>query len=299
MIKRLAHKYLSNDYYSIHIDSSENTEVINMLQIHLKKNKLTIVSQDSFLDSNEILKKLKKDIPVLLVFTGKKIINKKVLKEPDYIQKVLFNKEPDGYYIQEYSKDENILISIARKEDVDNYLNLFKKNNQTVLDFSLGPFILESLMLFMPEHEEIYTSGFKYNFNSGELFHNLDEKDTIGEDLRIGDDKIKNLSLLPFASFVCFFKQMDFFKNYGHFSQMQQESFIYKIIFLFLAKTILILFLILLATSYGLRTYYFGKSTEIQQEAVINSQVLDEIVTLKKDRDYKKNIISNTSLGSK
>ncbi|QQX76509.1 MULTISPECIES: PilN domain-containing protein [Aequorivita] len=296
MVRELVYKYFVKEFYSLEINFGDREAEYRILYLKRQASKLNIIEQ-TIENEEGVFKKLKKDLPLILAFSGKRIINKVVPNETNYLQKILFNKDPDSYYIQEYTKKGNMLLSVARKKDIDEYLDKFKNHNFNILDFSLGPFVLESLTHLFSETKIFSTEDFKYDPLKSEL---ITEADPLveNENHNIGGDTILNTHILAFATFLCYVHPEGFSKNFQDYIDKQSESYSYRIAFGVTAKSVIVLFLILLSISYAVRSHYIGKSTEIQQESLMNSQVLNEIATLTKDRDYKKNIISNSSLGS-
>lgn len=299
MVQAFANKYLIKEFYSIHVHISENETVYHVLKLKKNKSKITILEQESIYGIDEVFKKVQKDVPVILAFTGKKIISKIMAFEANYIDKILFNKDPEGYYILEYNKPTKVLASLVRKDDLDNYINTFLQKGYTILDFSIGPFILESLAPLLIEPKKIRTTEFEYDLTNTLLsIKDHTESDEIQE-IQVGEDIIYNTHILGFAGFLSFLNPQGIEKNYQTDIEAYAESFTFKRAFTVLGKIILVVFLLLLSASYIVKSIYSQKSSEIQQEAMLNAQVLNQIATLKKDSEYKTSIIANSSLGSK
>jgi Tfp pilus assembly protein PilN len=270
-----------------------------VLRLKKKQSKIIILEQESIYGIDELFKKVQKEVPVILAFTGKKIISKIMAFEANYIDKILFNKDPEGYYILEYNKPTKVLASLVRKDDLDNYINTFLQKGYTVLDFSIGPFILESLAPLLIEPKKIRTTEFEYDLTNTLLsMHDHTESNEIRE-IQVGEEFIYNTHILGFAGFLGFLNPNGIEKNYQTDIDAYAESFSFKRAFTVVGKTILVVFLVLLSASFIVKSIYSQKSSEIQQEAMLNAQVLNQIATLKKDREYKTSIIANSSLGSK
>jgi len=299
MIQTFANKYLINEFYSIHVHFSEKETVYHVLRLKKKQSKIIILEQESIYGIDELFKKVQKEVPVILAFTGKKIISKIMAFEANYIDKILFNKDPEGYYILEYNKPTKVLASLVRKDDLDNYINTFLQKGYTVLDFSIGPFILESLAPLLIEPKKIRTTEFEYDLTNTLLsMHDHTESNEIRE-IQVGEEFIYYTHILGFAGFLGFLNPNGIEKNYQTDIDAYAESFSFKRAFTVVGKTILVVFLVLLSASFIVKSIYSQKSSEIQQEAMLNAQVLNQIATLKKDREYKTSIIANSSLGSK
>lgn len=299
MVQTFANNYLINEFYSIHVQVSEKEIVYHVLRLKKKQSKITILWQESINGSDQLFKKLQRDVPVILAFSGKKIVSKILVIEANYINKILFNKNPEDYYIFEYNKPVNTLVSLIRKNDLDTYINAFFQKDYSVLDFSIGPFVLENLSPLLEEPKKIRTAEFEYDLTNTLLsINDLAESSQI-QDVQIGEENICSSHILGFAAFLGFLNPNGTVKNYQDNLGKYTESFSFKKAFSVMGKAILVTFLILLSVSYMVKSVYSQKSSEIQQEAMLNAQVLGQIAALKKDKEYKKNIIANSSLGSK
>lgn len=299
MLQAFIDKYLITEFYSIHVHISENDTIFHLLRLKKRKSEITILKQESIIGIDEIFEKLQKNIPVILVFTGKKIISKILSPEANYMGKILFNKDPENYYILEYNKSNHTLVSVIRKDDLDYYIKTFLDKGFSVLDFSIGPFTLENLDPFLAEPKIILTKEFEYDLKNTLLSYNTRQEISDLVDIQIGSEIIYNKHILGFAGFLDFLNPNQVVKNYQPDVDAYIESYSFKRAFTVLGKVVLISFLILLFSSYIIKSIYSQKSSEIQQETSINNQVLDQIVLLKKDKEYKSSTISNSSLGSK
>lgn len=299
MIEGLVNKFLIREFFAIHVHIMEKETVFHVLRLRKRKSTITIIEQQSINGIDALLEKLQKDLPLILAFTGKKIINKSLDIEPNYLEKIIFNKDPNDFYIYEYNKSSKTLVSLIRKEDLDGFINVFLQKGYAVLDFSIGPFILESLFPLLKDPKIIQTREFDYDLTNTILsINDVAETEEIPE-IQIGDEIIYNTHIIGFASFLVFLNPKNVIKNYQADIDAYSESFSFRRAFSVMGKLILMVFLILLSASYIVKAVYSQKSSEIQQETMANVEVLDQIAALKKDLEYKASIISNSSLGNK
>lgn len=299
MIQQFVYKYLNKEYQTIQIDISGDKTAFNTLRLKKKETSILILEQKSFNSFERLTENIRKEIPLILAFNGKKIISKILTKEPNYIDKLLFNQDPDDYYIFEYEKPAKTLVSLIRRDILNPYMDSFLQKGYTILDFSIGPFILENLAPLLLDPKIIRTPEFEYDLDNTLLSTDNLAKKSEAQLIQIGEEKIFNVQILGFAAYLGFLNQDRIKKNYQFTVDAYSESFSYKKSFYVLGKAILIFFLILLSASYVIKTVYTEKSSKIQHEAMSNAQVLNQIALLEKDKEYKTNIIANSSLGSK
>src|SRR5690606_38375730 len=133
MVESIVNKYFLKEYHLVQVQNLDLNPLYHLVKVNKTKGSLKIVYQEYNLSFDSLKDKLNKNIPLIIAFTGRKVINKTVVKQTNFLDKVLFNKDPDEFYIFETFEKENVLISLARKEDVDGVLDLFKKQGISVI----------------------------------------------------------------------------------------------------------------------------------------------------------------------
>jgi len=298
MLTSFSDKYLNKTYYAVHVNLDDGGALFNVNYVVRKKTAISVREQWNISGFEVLVETLKKGIPVILSFTGKKIINKKVGKQQNYLDTILFNKSPDDFYIFEQALDNELLVSLARKDIIDAYIERFEQQKFSVIDFSIGPFILECLSPFLKETESINSNGISYLFGGEYSVIDSTLKDTPTNYL-IGDEKINGQNIISFAGLLSFLGNNSATTNFETLVASKKQDFAYRKLFNVLGASVLLLFLFLLTFSYFMQSYYVGKSANIQQELSMKNQQLNQIEILRRDRDYKQSIIENSSLGSK
>src|SRR5690606_31200358 len=117
MVESIVNKYFLKEYHLVQVQNLDSNPLYHLVKVNKTRGSVKIVLQEYNLSFDFLTGKLNKSIPVILAFTGRKVINKTVVKQTNYLDKVLFNKDPDEFYIFESFEKENVLISLARKED--------------------------------------------------------------------------------------------------------------------------------------------------------------------------------------
>lgn len=295
MFLSLINKYLINDFYALNVHK-DITDGFNLIHIRKNKDTVKIIEQDSTSDFDNVLQNLKKNIPVIISFTGNNIISKNVSNESNYLGKILFSQSPEDFYIQERTEDKRILISLIRKTEVDAILEKLSQNNIGVLDFNVGPYILENLKPLLPELKTVITKNLAYKFEDSSI-EDSNSNDGIS-DFKIGEEHILNENIVAFASFIAHLNKGSETTNFNEITSSYQEEFAYRKAFSAIGIGTVVFFLLTLVISYLVMSIYSEKSAGIQQELAIKNEYLNQIQTLEKDKTYKENIINNSSLGS-
>lgn len=287
------------EFCSVHLHLTNGTVRYHTILAKKRKGELHIVVQNSFDDFGAFSTNNKKGIPIILSFTGSKIIGKKIAKQPNYLDGLLFNQNPDEFYIQEHDLDSQILVSIARREIIDHHLEEFTKQQYQIIDINIGPFILEALGdLVKDTVETLHTSELSYSLTNHSLINTTGDTHIHRAPLTIGDDVIQNETFLAFSGLLSYFNKEGITSNFDTEVVAHKEEATYKKMFNVYGVFCLIAFFSLLLISYLIQDIYGQKSAEIQMELSLKNQQLDEIKGLKEDRDYKLNIIHNSSLGT-
>ncbi|WP_316812821.1 hypothetical protein [Pedobacter heparinus] len=88
--------------------------------------------------------------PVALVIRGKGLITKKMERvqglDPQALNQVLPNANPEHFYFQHYDNGEHSFISAIRRSDTDELMAAFREQGFQVLSLCLDAFVLEEAM---------------------------------------------------------------------------------------------------------------------------------------------------------
>ncbi|MDY0285767.1 MAG: hypothetical protein RBR21_06490 [Bacteroidales bacterium] len=174
------------------------------------KNKMKHFS--SFQDLNAWLKK---DIPVLLIISGK-VVYHSIYDSGDDAESWMNDFPPDDYYIEtirDESSSANI-VSVINKQDVNNIIALFE--GKRIIDTYLG----SSLIIFGANHNlfkadtEIQTNCYWYH-GSQEGVNVLEYYDNTSEDIKpdvvsVSNGELPNCELIVIGAFDCFIKKHRF-----------------------------------------------------------------------------------------
>ena len=102
-------------------------------------------SELNILELDVLSKKITPRNPVVIHFTGKGILNRKVKKEENYRHTILLNAQMDDFYFSEYVEKDFVYSSVIRRDTVEEIHAQFTKRKHIVIAISSGPFIAAPL----------------------------------------------------------------------------------------------------------------------------------------------------------
>lgn len=298
MIEKFIHTHIVKNFNSVQVHLQDDSENFYCIQLTKDKKGVEVVNQFYAINFDDLISQINKKTPLILNFTGKKIITNTISSKVDYKEKLLFNKDPNSFYINKIEKSDQVLISIARKNEIDDCLQKFTKAGYDVIDFSIGAIIFENLRSLVPSKESIVTDLYNYNFISNTVEVSNQENEAELHDLSVASEVIKNSHILAFSGFLAYLNPSLASKNFEEILHTRKESFIYKKAFNFTGLIFGTLLLSLLISSFILQKIYANKNLDIQYELTTHNNIQNSIEKLKKDKIYKENILRNTSFGS-
>ncbi len=137
----------------IGVQFSSNEVDYTYMLCQKEKQQLRVIEKEQGLDAETLFEKVPTKTPVFLCFMGKGVLNKKVKDEVGYRDSVIFNASEEDFYFYEVKQEEDLYISMARRDQVDAVIEQFSEKKYSVVDLTIGPFIAVSLApLFEKEH---------------------------------------------------------------------------------------------------------------------------------------------------
>jgi len=265
----------------------------NVLRLDNTNNELFIEEKYEHLSYEQLQSTLNKKHPVLLVFSGKGILNKKVKRTPDYKSKVLLNVNSDEFYFYEFQKKNEVFISIARKTLVEEQLELFANTAFLVIDYSIGVFSSVLLQPFV--NKEAFASGdVVLNFTGNELdsfSKNTEEKIEL-----IGEQQLLANEMPLFATGLNYYYPNEQLVYDIDFLTGNRQEKNFKKYFNLFGGILLGGFFLLLLLSYLLLGYYNNKTVEANASLEMLQDTYTKVKVLKKERDDKKAILSESGV---
>lgn len=96
----------------------------------------------SFESLEEILKKADKKVPFILHIKGAGVLARSVENAPNYKERLLVSGREDEFYFNSYERSGSVLVSFARKNVIDEFLNPITAVKGFIWALYIGPSIL-------------------------------------------------------------------------------------------------------------------------------------------------------------
>lgn len=116
----------------------------------------------SFDSLEEILKKADKKVPFILHIRGAGVLARSVENAPNYKERLLVSGREDEFYFNSYERSGSVLVSFARKNVIDEFLNPIT----AVKGFIWGLYIGPSILPFKFENLQSIQSDYVLSFPS-------------------------------------------------------------------------------------------------------------------------------------
>lgn len=263
----------------ITINVTTNYEI---LIVDIKSDKLSVVNSwttDQFEDINN---DLDPSTPILLNFRGKGIINKKVALKGNYLKEVLFNSSSSDFYIYELHQSNYGFVSIARKEVLNTYFDLFEENKYSVLDYSIGPFVGIALKDIL-DNSSYVSGGFHLSFESQILINFSTSKES-NITYQIGKDEVRQTQIPLFSTLLSYMYPIDQIVYDVDFLRLNKQELLLKKIFNKLAAGVGVFFLITLLCSYLLLSYYNDQYINYESQLYNLNHTYNQVKKLEEEK---------------
>lgn len=277
------------------ITKGEDSDQFSLVEVQKKSNQIQIISQKTYLNLNELLEILKKDIPLILVVDGKGILNKKIdsTNEVD----VNWNKNIDYqsiYYTSALAASVNYM-SFCRRNIVDEYIEQFKQNSFEILDVFIGSFMSVILKAEI-EKPIVLSNELILKFEDNLLVDFERNNQSISKkSYKIGDDEVASDFLHLYAAAVQFYILSDEISK-TDFENLELEEVIYKRAFNGLGIFMLVFFLTALLISFFSIRYYSAENAQLNLENVYSKETYQTILNLEKQKANKNEILKQAGL---
>lgn len=270
---------------------------IRLLNIQQKKRVLdfTIVFEGK--SELQSIEKLIRGKALVLLFSGKGIITKKINGKTENIQAddILPNSAKDNFYIQYISADTYSFASVCRREKIADILAGLKNIKCLVKNIFIGygPAVLANLLLNSEKIDLPKCSLYFSGTNLTEIKPALTDE----SEITVGDKNIRSsffillcAALADFTGTVFFktpeFEEMHYFKN-----ELRQKNIFQKA-----GSLVLVTLLMTLFGNYLAYRHYSQRYELLQEEVAYKQSEIDLLNTLSAELKNKQELIGGTGL---
>jgi len=283
---------------SVFLDADKTT--FNYVSMKKVKGEISFLKIGKRISSvKELAKELTTRHPILLHFTGKGILNRKIKREENYRHSILLNANLDDFYFTDYLEEKLVYSSVIRKNAAEEIINEFARHYLLIIGMSSGPFITAPLAKFFDKSTFVVDDISLIVENEKIVsFEKLEEP--TGR-VTIGNDRIDFDVLAPVAAGALFFNPdprviLSNDQDVFLITRLEAKQ---KNIFYRFGMGMMFLFLILLTSNY----FYLGslnkKIEENYGELMQFEEQLAELSTLEEEKDRKENLLRSSGLLNK
>ncbi|UII80127.1 hypothetical protein [Flagellimonas sp. CMM7] len=267
----------------------------------LEKNKenLSIVKSFAVGDFDEIKKEIKTNVPIILNFSGKGIISKKTRANGNYIKEVLFNGNPDDFYIYTVFQNAHNFVSICRKEVIDEQIHKFEKTKYKTIDYSIGPYVaclgksmFKEDVLRLDDGELIFANG---NITD----HVRRTKESLVVKYKVGNNNLDGNEIVLLSSLLNNLYPSDIIDYDNELLSANLNDQKLKKVFDYCSVGTLALFLLTLLGSYMLLGHYNEKYVEYEKGLYHFNDNYSQIKKMEEDLINKRFIVENSGVLNK
>ncbi|AXT18314.1 hypothetical protein D7030_08360 [Flavobacteriaceae bacterium AU392] len=289
----------NNRYYVLGISNRNGVSEYQLIQILFINNELKIENRKFSTTIDEKFKEhLKKDYPLILHIEGDNIINKTVDNKPGYRKNIVFKANLDDFHFFEYSQEETVFVSVARKQFIDNLIKELTHVNCYVIHLSLGPFVMANLLPMIKNYSNISSSNYTIEIDSNKIISFKNQSSSQKE--YILNNEILNQYEIPLmASFLDYKFSNENIEFDIDFLKENENEFKFKKRFKIAGIFMLAFFIITLFTSHILLDHYQKSLTEKKSEYAISQQTIIQINELKEEKILKEKILQTNGVNHK
>lgn len=284
------------------MEVSHNSQ-FNVLSLKKKKNELDIVLKKQFQDSEELFSELKKVKHIFLLVNNEQVLTKDVdfthIAQESVVKAAFPNISLNDFYYDVLDHGSSSLVSICRKEVVDNIINEFRAKGISVVRFSLGDTRFEELLPFLNDFDFHTSHGvFTIRNHNVEVWKKSEEITSIYE---VNGLMLESSQLLPLAGVISYCDGLRTLDEDQSQSRLIQE-FRQRRVFQLGVRFGLGFLLAILLINFFVFTSYRNQVAELKDELSMNEvyrkQLLkmDDLVTKKKRLVESMNSVSNSKV---
>lgn len=255
-------------------------------------NNLTIKQAGSYPSLTAIRESDAKKLPVLIVYDGKGVLNKKIdsANENDVTWKK--NIDFTSFYHTSITVDTKEFISFCRRKQVDAITDDFKNVGFDIVDLYIGP-VIATLLYNAINKDEFVSNETRLLFEDGKL--NDIEKEFTGapREYKIGDNSLSAFHLPLYGAAVNYFlKNLDVEKTVHE--SITGDEIVYRKAFNKLGAGMLVGVFVALLISYIFTQYFIAKNADLNQQNLYSAQTFSQMKILKAEQEQKLKIINDT-----
>ncbi|MCK6649292.1 MAG: hypothetical protein L6Q66_06535, partial [Bacteroidia bacterium] len=285
---------------------NDGSFLFNHACLKKKGGELQLVNQKRQLTEVEVIAGLDPLQPVVLSFSGKGIIHKKVdtrsIDSSDQLtllNKVLPNTSLSDFCIQFNPSDENSgFVSVVRTAVLNAVLDVFSENGiNQIVNIFLGPFVINQLSDFLAGKEELVIPAYTLKLKNGKI-DELATNDfaSLNQNVVIESKPIDHDILLPFSIALTYYTDFNFAISNSERFQNIKEEFYERWKFRTRGASLVSVVFLILTINFFIFNHFWDKNNEVAAQLDLNYSSIGMVDDLKKELIQKKEFLENNGM---
>jgi Tfp pilus assembly protein PilN len=293
----LAKIFSINEIQVVSISQDNTNEKYSILLLKKNKNKLETTSKTTTTDKSQLISLIDCKKTIILVVSGKGILNKKIDFSNEIDLAWQKNIDYDSVYFTNFKTEKCLFISFCRKNIVDDWLTFFKSNKIEVIDFYIGDFTTALIANQINKNSILSNTTVLTLDSNSDLVDFKKSETSTTNNYKIGNEEFDEFSLLPYAVGIHFFiKTSEISKSESNKTILEEQ--LYKKSFNTFGIILLIGFFVALLVSFFGIQHYASKNAELNIQNVYANKAYQQIVSLEQQKKDKETIINGIGLFS-
>lgn len=287
-------------FLCVEVVFENDNKTYRAIEVARNKNSLSLVNFFSANNLISFIKKIPKNRPMTLSFSGQGIITKRIGNRANYHAELLFNANLEDFYWYEIPQIDQVYISVIRKKILFDEIEALESHKIMVLDVSVGPFVVSTLKPLLPDHSTIFTLNHILEFEGEKLkgFNKCSISDEKPNHYVIGEEKIDLEYVVPFSCLLNYLYPGQAIKANKDFLVPRRKEFQYKKAFNIIGLIALPFFLVTLLVSYLMLNHFQSEYLKSQVELGEENIAYNKLVVLEADKKNKETILNESGVNN-
>ena len=276
---------LGTRFYGLEICQIDDSTYFFLLKVRQKKGELIVENEWQFENIQDTINTIESSIPIFLSFNTKGVLTKVANQSKQHgraLAHSLFpNMDEESLYFESYTIKDQSLISIVRKDEINSYLDTFKKAKLSIYSIALGLSGLEKVVPFIQE-EEIFTHSQILSVSDNGNLSLSQKKEILSKKYAINGLEVSNTHILSLGGILhgLYGTQQ---QNSNLFQTITQEKTAYRLHrnFKLLLNSAIGLLLFILLINFVFFSHYHQKVARLQEESAVNENGILRLKQLK------------------
>lgn len=271
----------------------DSGDEFRLLTIKKNRGKVVVLNYAIYESKYDLYEKLTNKLPIIVVFEGKGILEKKIdlgaADDATWYKNIDF----ESVFHTSFHTSKFCFISFCRRELVDDLTYEFKKRDLSVIDIYIGSFI-GALLYDEIGETEILSNRINLIFENDDLF-GFSKYLGNSKQYFIGNESVNSEMIPLFGAFIHYFvQQIEVTKTV--ISNKERQEFQFRKLFNYASVIVLIFFFTSLLASYIGRQYYNRLNMELATHNVYIGKTQESIKSLAKQRREKLELLNQMGL---